>query len=705
MSGWARYTSTYSRSIDKKKGSKSTTYQAKEYYGVVIGGECLQPDALRPQTAKRDEDGEYVKSNYGNGLWLIDMDNAEDGDYRNPTPDRFICKNWRTPREVLDSMDPKERAFIGAVKKWLLANEVSVVHHSGNTDMCSQFGGQHLHVLVKSPKALSGSFIDPHNTSQYKAVKRACSSTKKPYRKTPWQQTKSRREESSDEDGFHDDYGDINRNNTPRFYFKYEGLRSVEKFIQYCHQAPRLFLGASSKDLLRLRRKCINKIPVDGVQFLNTDIFEPDVGGDDSDREFKPRGPKRYCRGDLDSDDEDDRDDREGNSDGPTDAKRPRVEELDPDKSEKLDPKHRESDSGEDIEERNEDEDTRSTRGAGTHPHALDDRNAVLTDFDIKQTGIKYLTKSVRCQNMILKIMDYLCAYDKESITYEVGKLDMTKAQNKRLFQCWRRILAEGAKGYVMKARDQLKPILYHETFYTIAEKFAMSERWKDPQYTTVDDSIDILADWCEFNSIDWAQLISATINVMDKKSVKKNTIMILGPSNGGKSVVYSVPLQTLVPLKCMLSSAGNASQFLWDSLPGNRACFMEEASITQEHQNTAKKVLGGEECSVNVKHEKDVVLKRTPVIMTCNDDPFYMVQKQCDRIALRNRVYAFSTKEWPEFKLVEEQVNPGMWYKILKASNATGSAITEEEIPSPEEIKAIPMPRPVDFQLTYEEQ
>lgn len=696
MSAWPTYSSAHSRAVEKKKASKSTAYQAKPYYGIVIGAECLQPASIIPQTYKRDDrTGEPLLSKFGNGYWNIDMVNGVDGDDAAPTPDRYICRQWRTPKEVLDTMAGQERSFIGAVKKWLHSNEVSVWFHSGNDDLCSQFGGNHLHVLYKSTQAPNGAYIDPHNTAQYKAIKRSCAAPKKLFR------GKRRRREDSDDEGCMDESEDENK--PPRFYFKYEGIKCLSKFIQYCHKAPRMFLGASAKDLLQLRKKAIRDMPVDDFQFLSSDIFEADDGLGDSDDEPELKRPRRRGQGDIDSDEEADADHRSQSDEQPKSRKRARVDSLDPEIDERLDDKRRRTVDKNDDEGSTESGNIPSRRDSGFVEGDSNSRTTVTEEFDIKSTGIKYDTKSVRLQALILRIMHFLFAYDKESISHHVGKLDQRKPEHKRLYNCWNRLLAEGANQYCLKAREQLKPLFQHESFLTICERFAKSQRWKDEQYLSVNDSIDLFSDWCAHNGLDWSFFISSTLNVMDKRSVKRNAILLTGPSNGGKSVIFSVPLQTLIPIKCLLSSAGNASQFLWQDVPGTRCVFMEEADITPEHQNTAKKILGGEECAVDVKQQHASTVHRTCVIMTCNSDPFHMVPKQADRVALKNRVFYFRTKTWNDLQHIEEQVNPAMWYKIAKACANANRAVTPEEILNPEDIKEIPMPDEDSIDLQYE--
>lgn len=692
VSAWGAYSTAHSRKVSQKKGSRSTAYQAKEYYGVVIGAECLQPAALIPQTPKRDDRGEPLKSKYNSGYWLIDMDPGEKGDDERPTPDRYICKGWKTSRDVLDNMDSREKTFIGAVKKWLHANQVAVWFHSGKTDLCSQFGGHHIHVLYKSTKAPNGACIDPHNTTQYKNIKRACTNAKGGKRKRNY------REDTDNEDDSDDDMGE-------RFYFKYEGIKSVEKFIQYCNQPPRLFLGASTKELLQLRRGVVKTTPHDGIEFINTDIWESELAIDDTDDEHEPKRSRRIGRGDLDSDGDDSDDNRKLSNTGPTDTKRQRMENVDAQSDSRMANARREPAFDDDCEEAVEDRNIPPGRGAGHLEGMPDNREPTIIGFDIKQTGMKYDTKSVRIQRMLIRIMHHLYAYDRESISYQIGRLDQRKQGNRALYKCWNRLLAEGVDGYCMKARDQLKPIFQHESFFYICERFAMSKRWKDPQYLSVNASLDLLEDWCHFNSIDWFRFISCVLNVMDRRSIKRNALMVVGPSNGGKSVVVSVPLQTLIPLKCLLSSAGNSGQFLWQDVPGTRCVFMEEADIAPEHMNTAKKILGGEECAVDVKQRHASTVFRVPVIMTCNSDPFYMIPKQVDRVALHNRVFAFSSKTWKALADIDEQANPGMWYKITKAcSMPWEGSIAEEEILSCAAIKQIPMPDEIDLELECED-
>ncbi|AHF54687.1 NS1 [turkey parvovirus 2] len=120
------------------------------------------------------------------------------------------------------------------------------------------------------------------------------------------------------------------------------------------------------------------------------------------------------------------------------------------------------------------------------------------------------------------------------------------------------------------------------------------------------------------------------------KQDPKRNTIMILGPSNTGKScfikgLKYAVPWGEIVN-----TNSGFGFEGILDSVIG---CW-EEPLLSSDQAEKAKQVLEGMSCSIPVKYKKPQLLERTPIIITSN----HHLWRYCssEETALMNRMWLF---------------------------------------------------------------
>uniref|UniRef100_A0AAU7P134 Nonstructural protein 1 n=1 Tax=Hamaparvovirinae sp. TaxID=2809447 RepID=A0AAU7P134_9VIRU len=119
--------------------------------------------------------------------------------------------------------------------------------------------------------------------------------------------------------------------------------------------------------------------------------------------------------------------------------------------------------------------------------------------------------------------------------------------------------------------------------------------------------------------------------------SSKKNTFVLWGPSNTGKST-FIAGLKQIVPW----GEVVNSNTFAFESLIGNKIGVWEEPLISPELAEKAKQVFEGMITAIPVKYKKPVKLPRTPIIMTTNHAPWRFCTKEEDMF--KNRMNIF---EW----------------------------------------------------------
>lgn len=121
----------------------------------------------------------------------------------------------------------------------------------------------------------------------------------------------------------------------------------------------------------------------------------------------------------------------------------------------------------------------------------------------------------------------------------------------------------------------------------------------------------------------------------ISKQDLKKNTIVLWGPSNTGKSAFIS-------GLKMCLNwgEIVNSNTFAFEGLINTQIGIWEEPLISPELAEKAKQIFEGMETSIPVKYRKPTKLVRTPIIITTNHAPWRFCTKEEEMF--RNRMHIF---------------------------------------------------------------
>uniref|UniRef100_A0AAU7P191 Nonstructural protein 1 n=1 Tax=Hamaparvovirinae sp. TaxID=2809447 RepID=A0AAU7P191_9VIRU len=120
------------------------------------------------------------------------------------------------------------------------------------------------------------------------------------------------------------------------------------------------------------------------------------------------------------------------------------------------------------------------------------------------------------------------------------------------------------------------------------------------------------------------------------KQNLKKNTLVLWGPSNTGKSAFIS-------GLKMCLNwgEIVNSNTFAFEGLINTQMGIWEEPLISPELAEKAKQIFEGMETSIPVKYRKPTKLTRIPIIITTNHPPWRFCTKEEEMF--RNRMHIFN--------------------------------------------------------------
>lgn len=155
-----------------------------------------------------------------------------------------------------------------------------------------------------------------------------------------------------------------------------------------------------------------------------------------------------------------------------------------------------------------------------------------------------------------------------------------------------------------------------------------------DSYYYDLSDSIDVietLLDYqlaLDFNYSDLTPLerkqdfITNLYNVLERKLPKRNSFCIISPPCAGKNFLFDAILCFYWNVG-LIQNFNRNSQFPLMEAVDRRVNFWNEPNYEPAAIETLKMLLGGDPCKCNVKHEKERILMRTPVIIASNNTVF----------------------------------------------------------------------------------
>lgn len=162
---------------------------------------------------------------------------------------------------------------------------------------------------------------------------------------------------------------------------------------------------------------------------------------------------------------------------------------------------------------------------------------------------------------------------------------------------------------------------------------------------------------------------LEAVRNVVDKKHEKKNTLCIISPPSAGKSFIINSLAGAMLNVGYILTSSKHSpNRFAFQDAHNCRVAIWNEASFCSEEQvQKAKEVLEGNATNIEKKFASNILMERTPIIITANSKPWkaYLHEEQ----AFLDRMYFFT--RWspqPWLKDLKLKINPLAWYFVFNS-------------------------------------
>lgn len=129
-------------------------------------------------------------------------------------------------------------------------------------------------------------------------------------------------------------------------------------------------------------------------------------------------------------------------------------------------------------------------------------------------------------------------------------------------------------------------------------------------------------------------------VQVLNRRSGKKNTVWLQGVSNAGKSQLINSLMQSYFPNTIGTPNNSVRTTFTFNDCMYKRVILWEEPNITVDNIEDTKIILGGQDCRIDAKYQSSAVLQSTPFVITSNKDLWAMCTNH--RQELLNRVYWF---------------------------------------------------------------
>ena len=145
--------------------------------------------------------------------------------------------------------------------------------------------------------------------------------------------------------------------------------------------------------------------------------------------------------------------------------------------------------------------------------------------------------------------------------------------------------------------------------------------------------------EWCNFQRIDPIDCIIEMYYVLFECLSKKNTFMVLGQSDAGKTF-----WTTALVIPDLVGQVITSADFMWQECTGKDLILVPELTLSKYDQVEGfKKVSECLSTMVNVKNKAAVMLPRTPMIVTTNSPPwkFFNDEEQ----AFKNRMFYHEVK------------------------------------------------------------
>lgn len=217
------------------------------------------------------------------------------------------------------------------------------------------------------------------------------------------------------------------------------------------------------------------------------------------------------------------------------------------------------------------------------------------------------------------------------------------------------------------EALENYKLIAQQKNYLDLLETINMrSLEMKYGQYEKLFDSVAHIKEFFHHNQIDIEQAVKDVFQWADKEISKKNTIVVKGPPNCGKSLIIN-SIVTGMHNVCRANRFDNTgSQFSLQEGATARVWFMDEVHLQDKFWSTLLILWAGQPVDTDVKNKGHVDIPRVPVIMAFNDHPINNLPISMRGLAqsqLKARlITTWKAAEWPYCKNIKGQIHPQAW-------------------------------------------
>ena len=143
---------------------------------------------------------------------------------------------------------------------------------------------------------------------------------------------------------------------------------------------------------------------------------------------------------------------------------------------------------------------------------------------------------------------------------------------------------------------------------------------------------------WSEQKCIWFTKLLRDVIN---RKTGKRNTIWLCGPTNAGKTQLFQSFVNAFFNGVYGVPSGNPRSGFPFGSCVKKRLIYWDEPTIHPDNIEVLKSVFGGNPTMVDMKYKSEQLLDPTPCLVTANFPPWHNQQISNKPVWL-NRMYLF---------------------------------------------------------------
>lgn len=159
----------------------------------------------------------------------------------------------------------------------------------------------------------------------------------------------------------------------------------------------------------------------------------------------------------------------------------------------------------------------------------------------------------------------------------------------------------------------------------------------------SIDQTANVFKEWCSEQNIDAGEFILKLYIILAKKDAKRNTFMLQGQSNAGKTYWTN----GLTPFPDTIGGTTQSAEFAFMKCIGKDIIVIPELTLTKpESVEELKQVMEGFPVQINIKNKEPKILSRTPVLLQCNSTPWAKSFSQ-ESQAFLNRLYGFTNLKY----------------------------------------------------------